>query len=203
MDRTILGTSVEAAAGVLAGGGVVAYPTETTYGLGARLDRPAALDRVFRLKRRPLDKPLLVLVASRADLERLVVEIPPAAEDLMHRFWPGPLTLLLPARADLPRAVTADTGKVGVRISSHPVAAALAAAAGVPVTATSANRSGEPPALTAGEVVERFGVEGETLAYVLDGGRTPGGLPSTIVDVGPGGPRLVRPGAVPEGELGI
>jgi L-threonylcarbamoyladenylate synthase len=183
-----------AAARVLAAGGLVAFPTETFYGLGASALDPAAVARVFQAKGRPGDKPLLVLVATLAMARALAREWPAAAARLADRHWPGPLTLVVAARADLPAALTAGTGTVGVRLPGHPVARALVRAAGVPLTAPSANRHGAPPPRTAAEVVAGLG---GAVDLVLDAGPTAGGAPSTVLDVTGDRPRVLRPGAVP------
>lgn len=181
------------AARTLARGDLVAFPTETFYGLGAAaLDR-AAVRRVFDAKGRAADKPLLVLVDSVAMCEALVVEVGPVARALVARHWPGALTLVFRARPHVPREVTAGTGTVGVRLSAHPVARGLVAALGQPVTAPSANPAGAPPPTTAAEALA--GLEGR-LALVLDGGPTPGGAPSTVLDVTVDPPRVIRQGAV-------
>lgn len=182
------------AASVLRAGGLVAFPTETFYGLGAAGLSAQAVRRVFAVKGRPESKPLLLLVDSVAMLDTIVSRIPPAARPLMARHWPGPLTLVLPARDTVPEAVTAGTGTVGVRLPAHPVARALVAALGEPVTAPSANPSGAPPPTTAAEVLGHFdGV----IELILDGGPTPGGEPSTVVDATVDPPRILRRGAVP------
>lgn len=185
--------ALDRAARVLAAGGVVAFPTETFYGLGAAALDGAAVRRVFALKGRPESRPVLVLVDSVAMVERLAAAVPGAACALMARHWPGPLTLVLAARPEVPGEVTAGTGTVGVRLSSHPVATGLVRRLGAPVTAPSANPSGAPPATTAAEVVRYFG---PSLPLVLDGGSTPGGLPSTVVDATVSPPRVLRQGAV-------
>jgi L-threonylcarbamoyladenylate synthase len=181
------------AAAVLRSGGLVAFPTETFYGLGAAALSGAAVRRVFEVKGRAESKPLLVLVESIAMLARVAASIPPAAEPLMARHWPGPLTLIVPARATIPEVLTAGTGTVGVRVPGHPVARALVAALGEPVTAPSANPSGAPPPTTAAAVVAYF--EG-SIDVVIDAGPTPGGAPSTVVDVTVDPPRILRRGAV-------
>lgn len=180
------------AAAVLEGGGVVAFPTETFYGLGvAALDR-AAVRRLFALKGRPRSRPILVLVDDPARIERFAV-LTARARDLIARHWPGALTLVLPAREGLPPELTAGTATIGVRQPGHPVARALAAALGAPVTAPSANLMGEPPPTTAADVVRVF--DGR-IDLVLDGGTTSGGLPSTVLDVTVDPPRVLREGAV-------
>lgn len=191
-ERPTLG-DLEAATRVLWEGGLVAFPTETFYGLGAHALDPEAVARVFRAKRRPADKPLLVLVNSPDMVTRVAAEIPGSARRLMARYWPGPLTLILPARPDLPSALTAGTHTIGVRIPGHPVAHALVRAATVPITAPSANPHGAASPRTAGEVLSGLG---EWVDLVLDGGRTRGGPPSTVLDVSRIPARVVRAGAV-------
>ena len=184
------------AVAALRAGRVIAFPTETFYGLGAAALMPAAVRHIFEVKGRPEDKPLLVLVDSIAMVERLAVEVPERARALMTRHWPGALTLVLPARPDVPSGVTAGSGTVGVRLSAHPVAQALVRALGQPITAPSANPSGQPPPSTAAEVLAYFP---SGLAIVLDGGATAGGAPSTVVDVTVDPPRVLRAGAVEVG----
>jgi L-threonylcarbamoyladenylate synthase len=180
------------AAAVLRRGGVVAFPTETFYGLGAlALDR-AAVRRIFELKGRPRSRPLLVLVDSVEMAERFAT-IPRSARPLIARYWPGPLTLVVPARAVVPEELTASTGTVGIRVSAHPVARALVAAFGDPLTAPSANVTGEEPPTSAGAVLSSFD---RAIELILDGGETPGGLPSTVLDVTVDPPRIIRHGAV-------
>jgi L-threonylcarbamoyladenylate synthase len=181
------------AAGWLRRGGIVGFPTESFYGLGAAALDGTAVDRVFRVKGRPESKPLLVLVDSIPMAEALCAEIPDGAREMMTRFWPGPLTLVLRALAAVPVTVTAGTGTVGVRLPAHPVALALVAAAGTPVTAPSANPSGQEPPTTAQEVVRYF--EGR-VDIVLDGGPTAGGPGSTVADCTVWPPRVLRQGPV-------
>ena len=182
-----------AAARVIWDGGLVAFPTETFYGLGANALDPEAVACVFRAKGRPADKPLLVLVDSVEMAAEVVVEVPERARRLIARYWPGPLTLILHARAHVPRALTAGTDTVGVRLPSHPVARALVRAARLPITAPSANPHGGPSPRTAAEVLAGLG---ERVDLVLDGGPTTGGAPSTVLDVTGKAPRVVRAGAV-------
>ena len=181
------------AVGALRAGRLVAFPTETFYGLGAAALTSAAVRRIIDVKGRPEGKPLLVLVDSIAMVERLAVEIPERARALMTRHWPGALTLVLAARAQVPAEVTAGSGTVGVRLSAHPVAQALVRALGQPITAPSANPSGLPPPTTAADVLGYFP---HGLELVLDGGATPGGAPSTVLDVTVEPPRVLRAGAV-------
>jgi L-threonylcarbamoyladenylate synthase len=181
------------AVAALRAGRLVAFPTETFYGLGAAALTPAAIRNIFRVKGRPESKPLLVLVDSLAMAERIAAEIPERARALMARHWPGALTLVLTARAHVPIEVTAGSGTVGVRLSAHPVAQALVRALGQPITAPSANPTGLPPPTTVAGVLAYFpsGIE-----VVLDAGATPGGAPSTVLDVTVDPPRVVRAGAV-------
>jgi L-threonylcarbamoyladenylate synthase len=181
------------AADVLRGGGLVAFPTETFYGLGAHALDATAVARVFRAKGRPAEKPLLVLVDSLAMVERVAREVPDRARRLMDRYWPGPLTLVLPAHPSLPWALTAGTRTIGVRLSGHPVARALVTAVGAPVTAPSANPHGGPSPRTADEVLAGLRTR---VDLVLDGGPTPGGPPSTVLDLSGTRPLLLRAGAV-------
>jgi L-threonylcarbamoyladenylate synthase len=186
-------TALEEAAAILLNGGLVAFPTETFYGLGANALDPQAIARIFSVKGRPDSKPLLVLVDSVKMAGSLVREVPTAAWSLMARYWPGPLTLVLNAIAALPDSLTAGTGTIGIRMPSHPVAFELVRAAGFPVTAPSANVSGEEPPTTAEEV--RRVLDGK-IEMILDAGPTKGGLPSTILDVTVTPPRLIRRGAL-------
>jgi L-threonylcarbamoyladenylate synthase len=180
------------AAGVVEAGGVVAFPTETFYGLGVAALDAAAVRRLFALKGRPESRPVLVLVDDPARIERIAL-LTTAARELIARHWPGALTLVLAARPVVPTELTAGTGTIGVRQSGHPVARALAAAVGGPITAPSANRTGDTPPTTAGEVLRVF--DG-AIDLVLDAGPTPGGLPSTVLDVTVDPPRVLREGAV-------
>ena len=141
-------TSTEEAAALLQAGGLVALPTETVYGLGARADEAAAISRIFEAKGRPADNPLIAHVASRDQVARLAKAVPPWAAQLMDAFWPGPLTLVLEARTDVPSVLTAGLPTVGIRMPDHPLTLAVIAALGVPVAAPSANRSGRPSPTT-------------------------------------------------------
>jgi len=181
------------AAGVLLKGGLVAFPTETFYGLGANALDAAAVKRIFEVKGRPESKPLVVLVDSVRMAESLVKEIPAAALALMARYWPGPLTLIFRSASCLPEELTAATGTIGIRISGHPVAFELVRAAGVPITAPSANPSGEEPPVTAADVDRTLR---DRIDLILDGGPTTGGLPSTMLDVTVTPPRVIRRGAL-------
>lgn len=184
---------VRAAAEVLRRGGVVAYPTETFYGLGALAADGAAVERLVRAKGRPDGKPLPLLAAGLDQVEALA-DLPPLARRLAAAFWPGPLTLVVPARPGLHTAITGGLGTVGVRVTSSPVASALALQAGGALVATSANLAGEPPAASPAALDPALVAR---LDLVLDGGPAPGGLASTVVAVEGGGLRLLRAGAIP------
>jgi L-threonylcarbamoyladenylate synthase len=192
--------AIEEAATWIRDGGLVAIPTDTLYGLAADPFNAAAVARVFAAKGRGAEH-ALPLVA--ADVGQVVHDIGPlsrAAETLAARFWPGPLTLILPAPARLAAAVTGGTGTVGVRVPSYDVTRALCRAVGRPITATSANVSGQP-ATADPEIVER--TLGDRLDYLLDTGRTPGGPPSTVLDTTGPAPRLVRAGAISWDEISV
>ncbi len=193
--RDVSEPSLCEAAGIVREGGVIAFPTETFYGLGACPFHARAVRRIFDLKGRSLRTgPILVLIRSRADLAPLVTEITPMADRLMESCWPGPLTLVFRASDDVPSVLTAGTGTIGVRLSAHPDVQRLLEAIGGPLTGTSANRSGRPPATTAEEVELALG---DGVDAILDGGATPGGLPSTVVDTTVTPPRVIREGRVP------
>jgi len=192
-DRRPSREALKEASAVLRSGGLVAFPTETFYGLGADALNPRAVARVFSVKGRPGSKPVLVLVESVAMVERLAREIPAGARELMARHWPGALTVVLKAAAEVPDRLTARTGTIGVRMPGHPVALGLVRAAGFPVTAPSANPSGaEPP--TTGSAVRGY-FEGE-VDLILDGGPTLGGIGSTIADCTVWPPHVLRRGPV-------
>jgi L-threonylcarbamoyladenylate synthase len=179
---------------VLCDGGVVAFPTETFYGLGADARNETAVEKIFRIKGRNFRNPLSVIVANDREVIPLVEEIPAAAKILMQTFWPGPLTLVFRASSSVLPRLTADTGKIGIRISSHPLARLLAGGLGGPLTATSANLSGGPECSSADAVIRALG---ELPDAVIDGGETPGGAGSTILDVTVFPPRILREGAIP------
>ena len=190
--------TLRAATDTLRAGGVVALPTETFYGLAAAALDAGSVRRIFELKGRPDSKPLLVLVASVAMAET-VARVTAAAHDLMMRYWPGALTLVLPALPTVPSVVTAGTGTIGVRLSPHPVARGLVELLGEPVTAPSANPNGLAPPTTAAGVLAYFP---EGLDLVLDGGTTPGGEPSTVLDLTAEPARVLRQGALIVRDIG-
>jgi L-threonylcarbamoyladenylate synthase len=191
------------AARILRSGGLVAFPTETVYGLGAHALDAAAVRRIFEAKGRPADDPVIVHLLDADRLSGIAQPSPPA-ELLANRFWPGPLTLVLPKLAHVPAEVTAGLPSVGVRVPSHPVARALLRAADVPIAAPSANLFGRPSPTRAAHVLEDLGGR---VDLILDGGLTDVGVESTIVDLSGGEPRLLRPGGLPiediEAALGV
>jgi len=184
---------VAEAAAVLRKGGLVAFPTETVYGLGANATSEEAVAKIFVAKGRPSDNPLIVHVADRESVAAIAKNVPPTAEKLMEHFWPGPLTLVLPKQPVIPLNVTCGLPTVGVRMPNHPVALALIRAAGVPIAAPSANASGKPSPTVAEHVIEDLAGR---IDMVLDGGETGVGLESTVLDCTVDPPVLLRPGGV-------
>jgi L-threonylcarbamoyladenylate synthase len=188
----------EEARTVLKGNGVMAVPTETFYALAVNPFQAEALVRLFALKDRAPEKPVLVLVDGPEMLHQLAREVPGLARRLMEKFWPGPLSIIFPGLPHLPRRLTGGTGTIAVRQPRQVLTCRLIAALGFPITGTSANRAGGRPLVRADEVAREFG---DHLDLILAAGVCPGGLPSTIVDVTTFPPRLVRTGAVPTAEL--
>lgn len=185
---------LQAAVEFLTSGEVIACPTDTLYGLAADATNPEAVERVFVLKGRARETAIPLIAADLSQVEAQVGRLPAQARRLADAFWPGPLTLIVDAHPALAPAVHGGGGRVAVRVPNHRVARELARLAGVPLTATSANLSGQPTAVTADEVMASFS---GLLPLVVDAGPTPGGAPSTIIDVVDDRVRLVRPGAVP------
>ena len=179
---------------ILRAGGLVAFPTDTYYALGAAANDTTAIARVFAAKRRPTAEPLPLLVADRDQWRSAVAEIPAMALRLADRFWPGPLTIVCLRSSLLPPALGGDGGTVGIRQPAIPVAIALCRGLGQPVVGTSANTHGMPAPITAAQVALDLG---ESVDLILDGGRSPGTRPSTVVDVTRTPPVVVRVGAVP------
>lgn len=176
----------------------VVYPTETFYALGVDGLSPSALKRLFEIKGREPGKAVALIAADTAMAFSVAREVPDEARVLAEAFWPGPLTIVLPARDGIDEALLNADGGVGIRVSPHPVARALAAGLGRPLTATSANLSGEPPAVELSRVRDALGVN---VKVYLDGGTLAGGAPSTVVVAGPAGIDIVRAGAVSECEI--
>lgn len=181
------------AAEILRAGGLVAFPTETVYGLGGNGLDEAACEKIYLAKGRPSDNPLILHISEREELGRIVREVSPAAEKLMDTFWPGPLTLIFPKADIVPLRTTGGLDTVAVRFPSHPVARAIIRAAGMPVAAPSANSSGKPSPTRASHV--EFDLAGK-IDMIVDGGAAEWGLESTIVDVSGKVPTILRPGAV-------
>lgn len=188
-----MGTDIGHAAEVLRGGGVVAFPTETVYGLGADASHAAALARVYAIKGRPTSHPLIVHLAEAAQLDEWGREVPALGRALAARFWPGPLTLIVRRSARVSPAATGGQDTVGLRVPSHPMAQALLRAFGGGVAAPSANRFGRVSPTTAAHVREDLGAE---VDYLLDGGACEVGVESTIIDLSRGAPVLLRSGGL-------
>jgi L-threonylcarbamoyladenylate synthase len=190
--------AIAQAAETIRAGGIVAFPTETVYGLGANALDPAAVQRIFDAKGRPSFNPLIVHVPDAAAARAVVAEWPEAADRAAAAFWPGPLTLVLPKRPEVPDSVTAGLSTVAVRVPAHPVALALLVAAGVPVAAPSANRFTRISPTTAGHVARGLG---QAVDLILDGGATPYGIESTVLDLTTDPATVLRPGVIGVHEL--
>ncbi len=181
---------------ILNEGGMVAFPTDTVYGVGASAFHAQAIARIYEAKGRPRENPIPILITNMQDLTRVSLSPPPMARRLAKRFWPGPITLIVWRKPSLPDEIS-HVATVGVRVPDHPVAQALLTIAG-PLAVTSANKSGGPIACTASEVLEGLG---GSIELILDGGRTPGGQPSTVVDCTKASPRILREGPISEAEI--
>lgn len=190
---------IDEAKEALLSGGVVAFPTESFYGLAVNPMDEEAIDRLFRLKQREADQPILLLIPYIESLDKYVLEVSEVARSLMKKHWPGGLTLLFKARPSISQRLTAGTGKIGIRFSSHQIAIALARSVNSPITGTSANLSGRPACTSAMEVYENFN-EG---VLIIDGGKTAGGKGSTILDVTVDPPMILRKGMISASELGL
>ena len=190
--------TIQEAAGVIRKGGVIAFPTRGLYGLGADAFNPQAVERIFKIKRRPAEKPILILIDDPVRTEGLVTTVSGKAAAIMDRFWPGKVTLVFDARAEVPDYLTARTGKVGIRLAGHPVVAAVAKTFQGPITGTSANLSGRPGC----HQIEGLQPEViEQLDLILDAGPLKGGRGSTVVDVTGEVPLVLREGVVSEKEI--
>lgn len=185
--------SLERAAEAIRAGAIVALPTDTLYALAVDPFREDAIERLFAAKGRPAERAVPLVAADLEQVQSTIGALSATARALASRFWPGPLTLLLDAPVRLAAGVTGGTGRVGVRVPAHAVARGVCRACGHPVTATSANLSGHPASADPNEVERTFGT---SIALLLDAGPTPGGAPSTIVDVAGTAVRLVRAGAI-------
>jgi len=198
VDKPNLEYALECSARLILSGKVIAFPTDTFYGLGADPFNLAAITEIFRIKRRAADRPIPLLVSSIDQAADLVDNPPQLFFTLAKKFWPGPLTLVVPASRQIPLKVTANTGRVGIRWPRSPVAEALITAVDRPLTGTSANLSEHPACSTAAQVAEQVG---DSLPLILDGGKTAGGQPSTVVQLQGESVRILRYGGVRESEL--
>ncbi|MBE0480300.1 MAG: threonylcarbamoyl-AMP synthase [Dehalococcoidia bacterium] len=185
---------IEHALDILGESGIIAYPTDTVYGLGSDPYDERAVMRVFQAKRRPHHLPLPLLIADISQFYDVALHVPEPALRLARAFLPEGLTLVLKKSARVPDIVTAGGDTVAIRIPDHPVPLALVRGLGKPIIGTSANISGKPSPLTAGEVSEQLGSE---VDFIIDGGRAPGGVESTVIDLTTPSPTLVRRGAIP------
>ncbi len=190
--------AINKASDILLAGGLVAYPTESFYGLAVDSTNENAIRRLFLLKQRSPGRPLLILIPSVEALDQYVAHIPPIAHQLIDKFWPGALTLVFEAGQKVSSLLTAGTDKIGIRLSPHPVATALAQAIGTPITGTSANISGKPACRNAGEVSASFK---EWVDLILDGGETKGRVGSTVLDITVRPPKVLREGMVQKSAL--
>lgn len=198
VSATVTSSDIATAAGVLRAGGLVAFPTETVYGLGAGVEDPAAVARVFQVKGRPPSHPLIIHIGGAEELDDWVEEVPPAARLLAERFWPGPVTLVLRRGRRVPLEATGGLETVAVRVPDHPVALALLSAFGGGVAAPSANRFGSVSPTTAAHVRTELG---DAVDFVLDGGPCQVGVESTIVDATGDALSVLRPGGVTREDL--
>ena len=189
---------LEKGVAILKDGGVVAFPTDTVYGLGAGIGINSAVERVYRVKERPRHMALPLLLADLSQLDDVARSVPPSARLLAENFWPGPLTLVLFKSDSVPDIVTGGSETIAVRIPAHPIPAALARGVGTAIVGTSANLSGQPSALTAEEARAQLG---DKVDLIIDG-ECPGGKESTVVDLTGEKPIILRPGALSREELG-
>lgn len=183
---------------IIRSGGLVAYPTESFYGLGVSAWNEKAIKRLFDIKKRQEDHPILLLIPTKSLLNQYVTHIPDIASQIIEEFWPGGLTLIFEANPDLPLLLTSGTGKIGLRLSSHPVATALTQAVGTAITGTSANISGQPACSNAESVRQSLG---KSVDFVLDGGETEGDKGSTVMDITTDPPVILREGMVTREQL--
>jgi L-threonylcarbamoyladenylate synthase len=183
---------------ILKRGGIVAFPTDTVYGLGASISLPQAVERVYQIKRRPRSMPLPILLADKSQIGEVVGPVPPIARLLADRFLPGALTMVLYKESKAVPDIVTGGKTVAIRIPAHPVPIALIKGLGAPIVGTSANLSGKPSALTAAEVYAQLG---DKVDLIIDGGRCPGGKESTVVDLTGETPLILREGAISREEL--
>jgi L-threonylcarbamoyladenylate synthase len=188
-EEKILARAVE----ILTRGGIIAYPTETFYGLGADATNEKSIQKIFSIKGRDFKKPISLIIGQAKDFDHLVQNIPEAAQKLMTAFWPGALTIVFQASKNISPLLTAESGKIGLRVSSHPLALKIVQKLKKPLTATSANLSGAPECTRASEVAEQIG---DKIDAIIDLGDTPGDKFSTIVDVTCNPPIVLREGLI-------
>ncbi|MDO8886087.1 L-threonylcarbamoyladenylate synthase [Candidatus Oleimmundimicrobium sp.] len=189
---------IEEAADILKAGGLVAFPTETVYGLGADTFNPEAVERIFKIKGRPFDKPLAICISNVADLDFLVEEVPEFAKNIIDRFWPGPLTLIFKKRETVFSQATCGRATVGIRFPKNKITLSLIASVGRPLVLTSANISGIPSSIEAQQVLNDIG---KNIDLILDGGKTELGVESTILDLTTAPPTIIREGAITVKEI--
>ena len=188
---------INQASAILKDGGVIAFPTDTVYGVGVDPFQPEAVRKLYQIKGRPIDKPIPILVGSVDDVKHVAQNLPPSFSQLAEQFWPGGLTLIVEAKA-LPPEVTAGGNTVGVRMPDQPLALALLQRFGGAIAATSANKSDEPPATSAAEVRSEFG---ELINTILDGGQTATRIASTVLDLSVSPPQIRRQGSISMDQL--
>ncbi len=192
--------AINRAADILRAGGMVAFPTETFYGLAVDVENEAAIKRLFEIKKRPAGRPVLMLISEVKLLDLYVSDIPPIAIRLINEFWPGGLTLVFKAGPRVSPLLTGGTEKIGIRLSSHPVATALTRAISAPISGTSANISDQPSCRNAQEVIDSCG---KGIDMILNAGETPGKAGSTVLDVTSNPPLILREGIVSREQLGL
>ena len=200
LDKTLfdIQKQVENGISVLKQGGIVAFPTDTVYGLGACASLPQAVERVYKIKARPTNMALPLLLSDTSQITEIADSVPPLAWVLIYNFLPGALTLVLPKSSSVPDIITAGGATIAFRIPAHPIPLALIEGLGSPIIGTSANLSGQPSPLTADEVRSQLG---DKIDLIIDGGRCPGGRESTVVDVTGEIPVVLREGIIPAAVL--
>ena len=189
---------IDRAAAYLKEGQVIAYPTETIYGLGADALSKKAVKKIYDLKSRDYGLPISILISDLSMLRKVVSNVPDRALPLLKKYWPGPLTILFPASDVIPKGFVTNTGKVGVRISSHPIASAIVESFGGPITTTSANLSGFPPSLSVKHIKKYFN---EKIPCIVDGGDCEPSRGSTVVDIADESMRIIREGSIPASDV--
>ncbi len=189
---------LQEAVDIILGGGMIAFPTDTTYGLGVNPFDDKAVKRVFELKQRDSSKPLIILINDKQQLSQLVTDINPIVYKLIDRYWPGPLTLIFKTSAEIASFKIGESSKIGIRLPNSHIAQELIELAKIPITASSANPSGQPSSLSAEQVSDYFGKE---VDLIVDGGPANDSRESTVLDVSTAPPRLIRAGAVSADEI--